>query len=67
VVGEGQSDSKGLRQVNPVLAGRYVAAFEELFVLGNPESVIHLTEDLLNGGGVPFEGYRAEAPSAWRR
>ena len=46
----------------------YCDAFEELFARWDPQAVIRLTEDLLSESGGPlFDGYRADAPPAWRR
>ena len=43
-------------------------AFEELFGRGDPQAVIRLVEDLLRESGGPlFDGFRADAPAAWRR
>jgi hypothetical protein len=64
---KGKAIPRVLRQADPILCRQYLDAFDDLFVRGNPESAISLSEDLLrDAGGVLFEGYRAEAPSAWR-
>jgi hypothetical protein len=64
----GKAIPRVLQRTDAVLCTSYCDAFEELFARGNPQAVIRLTEDLLNESGGPlFDGYRADAPPAWRR
>jgi len=65
---KGKAIPRVLRQTDAALCTVYCYAFEELFGRGNPQMVIRLAEDLLSDSGGPlFEGFRAEAPPAWRR
>ena len=65
---KGEAIPRVLRQTNAWLSAEYSEAFSDLFARGNPEGVIRLAEDILRGSGGPlFEGYRADAPSTWRR
>ena len=65
---KGKAIPRVLRQTNAALSAEYSEAFSDLFARGNPEGVIRLAEDILRGSGGPlFEGYRADAPSTWRR
>jgi len=65
---KGKAIARVLGQADPALAARYGDAFAILFTQGDPKPVIHLAEDLLREAGGPlFEGYRADAPPAWRR
>jgi predicted nucleotidyltransferase len=65
---KGKAIPRVLRQADPALCARYGDAFAVLFSQGDPQPVIHLAEDLLReAGGLLFEGYRADAPTAWRR
>ena len=65
---KGKAIPRVLRQTNAALSAEYSEAFSDLFARGHPEGVIRLAEDILRGSGGPlFEGYRADAPSTWRR
>jgi predicted nucleotidyltransferase len=64
----GKAIPRILRRTDPKLCAAYCDAFQDLFVRGEPEAVIRLAEDLLaESGGPLFDGYRADAPPAWRR
>jgi hypothetical protein len=65
---KGKAIPRILEQADPALCARYTDAFAALFTRGTPEEVIRLAEELLKeAGGALFEGYRADAPSEWRR
>jgi len=65
---KGKAIPRVLQQVDPTLCASYNDAFTALFVRGDPEAVIRLAEEILREGGGPlFDGYRADAPIAWRR
>ena len=65
---KGKAIPRTLRQVDAALCARYSDAFAVLFTQGEPEAVIRLGEDLMKEAGGPlFDGYRADAPSAWRK
>jgi predicted nucleotidyltransferase len=65
---KGKAIPRILQQADPTLYARYSDAFAALFTGGEPEAVIRLAEGLLSeAGGTLFEGYRADAPPAWRR
>ena len=50
-----------------MLAACYAEAFERFFAAADPGMVIDLAAALLAPAGGPlFEGYRADAPAAWR-
>lgn len=64
----GKAIPRVLQRTDAALCATYCDAFEELFARGNPQAVIRLTEDLMSESGGPlFDGYRADAPPAWRR
>ncbi len=64
----GKSVPRRLRNIDPQLAQRFAAAFNSLFVQGNPDAVISLAEEILaDDGGLLFEGYRLDAPTEWRK
>ena len=57
-----------LQQVDAALARRYSECFNTLFAQGDATDVLRLAEDLLRPAGGPlFDGYRSDAPAAWRR
>jgi hypothetical protein len=63
----GKRIPRALTRTDPALGARYCQAFEALFKTGDSGPVIHLVEDLLAARGGPlFEGYRSDAPEAWR-
>ena len=65
---KGKAIPRILRQADPALCDSYSDAFTALFARGDPEPVIRLAETLLGQAGGPlFDGYRADAPPAWRR
>lgn len=64
----GKAIPRALQNADADLCVAYCDAFAALFAEGDPAAVVRLAEDLLGQGGGPlFEGYRAEAPAAWRR
>ena len=65
---KGKAIPRVLRQVDPTLCASYNDAFAALFVQGDAGAVIRLAEEILREAGGPlFDGYRADAPPAWRR
>jgi predicted nucleotidyltransferase len=65
---KGKSIARVLHHADAALCGVYCGAFDRLFAQGDPREAIRLTEGLLDEAGGPlFDGYRAEAPAAWRR
>lgn len=66
--GRGKAIPRALVRENAELCARYCRCFDRLFKAGDPHEVILLAERLLAAGGGPlFEGYRSDAPAAWRR
>ena len=64
----GKSIPRVLRRVDPELCERYCRSFDRLFKSGDAGDVIRLAEDLVRpAGGLLFEGYRSDAPPAWRK
>ena len=64
----GKAVPRALERADPDLRARYCGSFDRLFRLGNTREVIVLAEDLLRcGGGLLFDGYRADAPASWRK
>jgi predicted nucleotidyltransferase len=64
----GKSVPRKLAVADPDLSRRYEAAFEALFMRGDAQPVVALGEELLLVAGGPlFEGYRRDAPAAWRK
>ena len=65
---KGKAIPRVLQRVDPELCRKYAQSFNTLFTLGDVTAVVHLAEELLRAAGGPlFDGYRADAPSAWRR
>jgi hypothetical protein len=65
---KGKSIPRVLRSVDPDVAEKYAESFDSLFARGDAAPVIRLAEELLGlAGGLLFEGYRADAPPAWRK
>ncbi len=65
---KGKAISRVLRQTDPTLSASYQDAFAALFGQGDAGAVIRLAEEILREAGGPlFDGYRADAPPAWRR
>jgi hypothetical protein len=65
---KGKAIPRVLRETDAGLGAAYCDAFAALFAEGDPTAVVQLAEDALRQGGGPlFEGYKAEAPAAWRR
>ena len=65
---KGKAIPRVLRQVDPELCEKYCRSFTTLFTEGDAADVIRLAEEvLLPAGGPLFDGYRADAPSAWRK
>jgi hypothetical protein len=64
----GKAIPRALRQADPELCEKYCQSFSTLFTQGDATDVVRLAEDLLRPAGGPlFDGYRADAPSAWRK
>jgi hypothetical protein len=56
-----------LAQHDAPLAARFVAAFDTLFAGGDTAEVVALVDDVLRPlGGLLFDGFRLDAPPAWR-
>jgi nucleotidyltransferase-like protein len=65
--GRGKSIPRALRRVDAGLCARYCRSFDRMFKLDDARDVIALTEELLRPAGGPlFDGYRSDAPAAWR-
>lgn len=65
---KGKAIPRRLREVEPDLGAAYCEAFAALFATGNAEPVIRLAETLLRDAGGPlFDGFRIDAPPAWKR
>lgn len=65
---KGKAIPRVLRQVDPALCEKYCQSFTTLFTQGDASDVVRLAEELLRPAGGPlFDGYRADAPSAWRK
>lgn len=65
---KGKAIPRVLQRVDPELCGKYSQSFDALFTRGDATAVVHLAEELLRtAGGFLFDGYRTDAPSAWRR
>lgn len=63
-----KSIPRALRKLNPDFQRRFCEIFERLFVAGETEAVIELTEELLAPhGGFLFDGLRLDAPADWRK
>ena len=63
-----KSIPRALRKSNPDFQQRFCEAFERLFVAGEPEAIISLTEELLAPyGGFLFDGLRLEASPDCRK
>ena len=66
--GRGKGLHRALRIADPVLCERYSGAFASLFTKGDIQPVVDVAEGMLNKcGGLLFDGYRREAPAAWRK
>jgi predicted nucleotidyltransferase len=64
----GKAIPRALRRADPELCVRYDRSFDRLFKSGDAGAVIQLAEDLLRpAGGLLFEGYKSDAPAAWRK
>lgn len=65
---KGKAIPRRLRQVDAGLETAYCDAFAELFARDDAGPVICLAEELLRDAGGPlFDGYRLDAPPAWKR
>lgn len=65
---KGKAIPRLLRQADAELCEKYCRSFEALFKAGESGAIIGLAEELLRASGGPlFEGYRADAPPAWRK
>ena len=66
--GRGKAIPRALQRLDRDLCVRYCGSFDKLFRLGDAGEVIALAEELLRpAGGRLFDGYRSDAPAAWRR
>ena len=64
----GKAIPRVLRRVDAAFCTAYCEAFATLFTRGDAGAVIRLVEEVLEeSGGLLFNGYRADAPMAWRR
>ena len=64
----GKSIPRALERADAALGARYCRSFEHLFERGDVEAVIQLAGEILQPAGGPlFDGYRSEAPAAWRK
>lgn len=65
---KGKSIPRVLKRADPNLCRRYCQGFDELFVIGQPEKVIALAEEILRpAGGFFFDGYKLNAPADYRK
>jgi hypothetical protein len=65
---KGKAIPRALRQADPELCEKYCQDFSTLFTQGDAADVVRLAEELLRPAGGPlFDGYRADAPPAWRK
>jgi hypothetical protein len=65
---KGKGIPRTLQRADPELSVKYCQSFDDLFKLGDAQSVIQVAEELLQASGGPlFEGYRADAPPTWRK
>lgn len=65
---KGKAIPRVLRVASPDLCERYTQAFGRLFALGDSRDVIQLAEAIVEPhGGLLFDGYRSDAPAAWRK
>ncbi len=63
-----KSIPRALRKLNPDFQQRFCASFENLFIAGEIESIINLTQDLLAPhGGFLFDGLRLDASPDCRK
>jgi predicted nucleotidyltransferase len=66
--GRGKAILRALRQADAALSESYCAAFATLFTTGEAAAILQFAEGILNEAGGPlFDGYRSDAPPAWRR
>ena len=66
--GKGKAIPRALQRVDRDLCVRYGRSFDALFRLDDAGEVIALAEELLEPAGGPlFDGYRSDAPAAWRK
>ncbi len=64
---KGKAIPRALRRLDPDLGDAFCDAFTALFAHADSGPVVRLSDDLLREAGGPlFDGYRAEAPAAWR-
>jgi hypothetical protein len=65
---KGKAIPRVLRKVDAKLCERYCQSFSKLFTQDDATGVVLLADELLRAAGGPlFDGYRADAPSTWRR
>jgi predicted nucleotidyltransferase len=63
----GKAIPRGLVRADSTLCAAYCRSFESLFRNGDTRQVIDLAEDMLRARGGPlFDGYKSDAPEAWR-
>lgn len=66
--GKGKALPRALQRVDRDLCVRYCRSFDKLFRLDDASEVIALAEELLRPAGGPlFDGFRSDAPAAWRK
>jgi predicted nucleotidyltransferase len=65
---KGKAIPRVLQRIDLELSRKYSQSFNALFTLGDATGVVRMAEELLRAAGGPlFDGYRADAPSTWRR
>ena len=66
--GKGKAIPRALDRLDREFAVRYCRSFDTLFRVDDAREVIALAEEMLRPAGGPlFDGYRSDAPAAWRK